>query len=374
MKRKLIGITLIILLIASMVLTGCSKNESAETPVDSKENTEENTEEAETSEEPAETEDAGSEEMEGTEESETVAPIDVNVMALKGPTAMGMVQMMDAVDKGEISSNIYHFNLAASPDEVPPAIAQGTVDIAAVPANLASVLYNKTEGQVQVLAINTLGVLYIVENGETVKAVEDLKGRTIYASGKGATPEFALNYILKGNGIDPASDVTIEWKSEHAECLSALMADESGIAMLPQPFVTTAQTKSEGLKVVLDLTEEWDKLQENEENPSALITGVVIARKAFIEENPNAVEDFMNHYYDSVLFVNSNVDEAAALVGAYDIVPEEVAVKALPKCNITFVEGSDMEQQLSGYLAILAEGDPASVGGAVPGDDFYYKK
>lgn len=374
MKRKLIGITLIILLIASMVLTGCSKNESAETPVDSEENTEENTEEAETSEEPAETEDAGSEEMEGTEESETVAPIDVNVMALKGPTAMGMVQMMDAVDKGEISSNIYHFNLAASPDEVPPAIAQGTVDIAAVPANLASVLYNKTEGQVQVLAINTLGVLYIVENGETVKAVEDLKGRTIYASGKGATPEFALNYILKGNGIDPASDVTIEWKSEHAECLSALMADESGIAMLPQPFVTTAQTKSEGLKVVLDLTEEWDKLQENEENPSALITGVVIARKAFIEENPNAVDDFLNHYYESVLFVNSNVDEAAALVGAYDIVPEEVAVKALPKCNITFVEGSDMEQQLSGYLAILAEGDPASVGGAVPGDDFYYKK
>ena len=357
MKRKLIGITLIILLITSMVLTGCSKNESAET-----------------SEEPAETEDAGSEEMEGTEESETVAPIDVNVMALKGPTAMGMVQMMDAVDKGEISSNIYHFNLAASPDEVPPAIAQGTVDIAAVPANLASVLYNKTEGQVQVLAINTLGVLYIVENGETVKAVEDLKGRTIYASGKGATPEFALNYILKGNGIDPASDVTIEWKSEHAECLSALMADESGIAMLPQPFVTTAQTKSEGLKVVLDLTEEWDKLQENEENPSALITGVVIARKAFIEENPNAVDDFLNHYYESVLFVNSNVDEAAALVGAYDIVPEEVAVKALPKCNITFVEGSDMEQQLSGYLAILAEGDPASVGGAVPGDDFYYKK
>ena len=146
------------------------------------------------------------------------------------------------------------------------ALAQGTTDIAAVPANLASVLYNNTEGGVQVLAINTLGVLYIVESGDTVHSVEDLRGKTIYASGKGNTPEAALNYVLTQNGIDPSADVTIEWKSEQAECLSALMAEENAIAMLPQPFVTTAQAQSENLRVALDLTEEWDALQADSED------------------------------------------------------------------------------------------------------------
>ncbi|MDO4285868.1 MAG: ABC transporter substrate-binding protein [Eubacteriales bacterium] len=303
---------------------------------------------------------------------ETADPVDVNVMALKGPTAMGMVQFMDQVDSGAITDQNYQFTIAAAADEVTPKLVQGEADIAAVPANLASVLYNNTEGGVEVLAINTLGVLYIVESGDTVQSVEDLKGRTIYASGKGSTPEYALNYILTQNGIDPETDVTIEWKSEHAECLSALMADSEAIAMLPQPFVTTAQTKSDTIRVALDLTQEWDKLQEGSENPSALITGVVVARKAFVEENPAAVESFLAHYQESVDYVNSNVDEAAQLVGKYDIVTAEVAQKAIPECNITYIAGSEMKEKLSGYLAVLLEQNPQSVGGALPGDDFYY--
>ena len=216
----------------------------------------------------------------------------MRVVALKGPTAMGMVQVMDRTDNGDLKGQ-YSFSIAAAIDEVTPQIAQGTVDVAAVPANLASVLYNKTEGKIQVLAVNTLGVIYIVENGDTVHSVEDLRGKTIYASGKGATPEYALNYILSSNGIDPEKDVTIEWKSEHAECLQTLIAGGEGIAMLPQPFVTTAQTKLESLRVALDLTEEWEKLQAGAENPSAMITGVVVVQKAYAEAHPEQIAAFL---------------------------------------------------------------------------------
>ncbi len=312
-----------------------------------------------------------SESQSGAQETES-EPVDVNVTALKGPTAMGMVQMMDDADNGKIDSENYQFTIAASIDEVTPSISQGETDIAAVPANVSSVLYNKLEGGVQVLAINTLGVLYIVENGDTVQSVADLRGKTIYASGKGATPEYALNYILQENGIDPASDVTIEWKSEHSECVAALAQDPSGIAMLPQPFVTTAQAQNPDLRVALDLTEEWDKIQENAENPSALLTGVVIVRTEFAKEHPEAVSDFMERYKSSVEFVNENVDEAAQLVGNYDIVPAEVAKKAIPACNIVCITGDEMQEKLSGYLAVLNEQNPEAIGGQLPDDDFYY--
>lgn len=309
-----------------------------------------------------------------TETAKAKEPVDVNIMALKGPTAMGMVKMMDSVDSGEINDENYQFTIAASIDEVTPKLVKGEAHIAAVPANLASVLYNNTDGGIEVLAINTLGVLYIVENGETIQSVADLKGKTIYASGKGATPEYSLNYILKANGLDADKDVTIEWKSEHSECVAAMAKDENAIAMLPQPFVTTAQAKNSNIRVALDLTEEWDKVQETAEEKSALLTGVVVARKDFIESNPEAVENFLNHYEASVEFVSSNLDEGAKLVGKYDIVPEQVAKKALPECNIVYIDGSEMKTQLSGYLSVLMEQNAKAVGGALPGDDFYYSR
>lgn len=308
------------------------------------------------------------------EEAQSSEPVDVNVTALKGPTAMGMVRMMDDADNGKIDNENYQFTIAASIDEVTPAISQGETDIAAVPANLASVLYNKTQGQVEVLAVNTLGVLYIVENGDTVQSVEDLRGKTIYASGKGSTPEYALEYVLSANGIDPETDVTIEWKSEHSECVAAIASSENGVAMLPQPFVTTAETQNPSIRTALDLTEEWDKAQETGENNSALITGVVVARADFAEENPEAVEDFMTRYQESVDYVNSNTEAAAELVGKYDIVTAEVAKTALPECNIVFMEGEEMKEKLSGYLEVLKGQNPEAVGGEVPGDDFYYSR
>ena len=299
-------------------------------------------------------------------------PVDVRVMALKGPTAMGMVKLMDDADSGNVETENYTFDIAPSADEVTPKLVQGEVDIAAVPANLSSVLYNKTEGQIQVLAINTLGILYIVENGDSVHSVADLEGKTIYASGKGSTPEYALNYILEKNGLVPGEDVTIEWKSEHSECVSELTQDPEGIAMLPQPFVTTAQAKNPDLKVALDLTEEWDKLMEGEAEKSRMLTGVVVVRREFAEENPEAVSDFMERYASSVEYVNANVEDAAGLVEKYDIVTRDVAVKAIPECNIVCITGEDMKEQLSGYLQVLLDQNPESIGGKLPEDDFYY--
>ena len=229
-------------------------------------------------------------------------------------------------------------------------------------------IVGKTGGAVEVLAVNTLGVLYIVENGETVQSMADLKGQTIVAAGKGSTPEYALRYLLTENGIDPDKDVTIDWKSEHSECVAALASGQAAIALLPQPFVTVAQTKIEGLRMALDLTAEWDKL----DNGSALITGVIVARRDVVEANPGAVDSFLQNYAASVEWVNGNTAEAAALVGEYGIVDAAVAEKALPYCNIVCLTGGEMKDKLSGYLQVLADAEPSSVGGALPGDDFYY--
>ena len=318
----------------------------------------------------------------GDQEEETPAeePVTVRVAALKGPTAMGMVKLMSdsdaAAESGEeTTGNTYDFTLAASADEVTPGLMQGELDIACVPANLASVLYNRTDGGIVTLAVNTLGVLYIVENGNSVQSMADLAGRTIAASGKGSTPEYALRYLLSENGIDPDTGVTIDWKSEHSECVAALASGAATIAMLPQPFVTVAQTQLPDLRVALDLTEEWDAL----DNGSALLTGVVVARADFVEEHPAAVEEFLTSYAESVEWVNANTAEAAELIGGYDIVDAAVAEKALPYCNIVCITGSEMKDMLSGYLQVLFDAAPASVGqdtetgeGGLPGDDFYY--
>ena len=299
-------------------------------------------------------------------------PVAVRAAALKGPTAMGLVKFMSEVDAGNLKDEDYSFRIVASADEVAPLISKSEVDIAAVPANLASVLYNKTSGAVRVIAVNTLGVLYICELGDTVNTVADLRGKTIFSAGKGATPEYALEYVLRANGLDPATDVTIEWKSEHAECVAALAQDATAIAMLPQPFVTTAQAKNNRIRVALDLNQEWAAACEAEGRDGKLITGVAVVRSEFVDAHPEAVDAFLGHYRESVEFVNANTDEAAALVGGYEIVPEAVAKKALPACNITFVDGADMKEQLGGYLEVLADQNADAVGGKLPGDDFYY--
>lgn len=306
--------------------------------------------------------------------------VTLRVAAMTGPTGMGLVALMDQfgvaeppqdeplVENVSANGNRYVFSLAATADEISPSLIKGELDAACVPANLASVLYNKTKGEIVTLGINTLGVLYVVEKGESIQSLTDLKGKTLVSAGKGAVPEYALRYLLVQNGIDPDQDLTIEWKSEQNECVAALASGAADIAVMPQPFVTVAQGKVEGLRVAVSLTEEWEKLG----NGSAMLTGVVVARKSFIEEHPDAVEAFLADYAASVAWVNYDTTAAAQSIGGYGIVPAAVAEKALPYCNIVCITGSEMKELLSGYLAALAEQAPQSVGGALPADDFYY--
>lgn len=291
------------------------------------------------------------------------------IASLKGPTTMGLVGLMDDADNGRARHD-YQVTMHGTADEIAPQLLQGQIDIALVPCNLASVLYNKTGGAIEVAAVNTLGVLYVVTTSDEIKSVADLAGKTIYTTGKGTTPEFALNYVLTQNGLTPGEDVTIEFMSEATEVLAAMQLSSGyPIAMLPQPYVTTAQMQVEGLHTALDLTEEWDKVSPD----SALVTGVVVVRREFAEQNPDALREFLEDYKASTEFVNSDTDAAAALVAHYEIVPkEEVARKALPACNITFLDGAPMKEKISGYLQVLFDQDPQSVGGALPDDAFYY--
>ena len=298
-----------------------------------------------------------------TEETADASEAALRIAGLKGPTTMGLVNLMS----DEVASN-YNFTMYGAADEIVPLLVKGDLDAAAVPADLAATLYNKTNGAVEVACINTLGVLYIVENGESVQSPADLKGKTVVAAGKGSTPEYALRYLLSENGIDPDADVTLDWKSEHSECVAALASGQASIALLPQPFVTVAQSKLEGLRMALDLTEEWDKL----DNGSALITGVIVARSEFVEAHPAAVGSFLSAYAASVDWVNANTADAAALIGEYGIVDAAVAEKALPYCNIVCITGAELLEKLPGYLSVLYNADPAAVGGAMPDNSFYF--
>ena len=288
----------------------------------------------------------------------------VSVGALTGPTAMGMVKLL------EDGKETYEPTILGAADELVPLILQGEIDIASVPANLASTLYNKTQGGVTVLAVNVLGVLYIGEyNTEDLNTLADLKGKTIYATGKGSTPEYFLRYVLTQNGMDPDKDVTIQWKSEPSEVVALLNAEQKGIAMLPQPYVTAAAAQlGEGFRVALSLSDEWAAL----DNGTLCTTAVVMARREFVEQNPELTEAFLEGFEASVLWVNENVADAAQLCGDYGIIKAPVAQKAIPQCNIVCLTGDAMKQALSGCLGVIFDQNPKAVGGTLPGDDFYY--
>lgn len=279
----------------------------------------------------------------------------VRVGALTGPTAMGLLKLMES---GE-----YEFTLKSEATAFSSALAKGEIDIAAMPANLAAVIYNNTDGAIKLLAANTLGVLYIVERGDAVHSLDDLAGRTLYATGEGAVPEFTLRYLTDRL----AQPVVIRWCADTTEVLAYLALDENGAAMLPQPFVTVAQTKMEDLRVAIDLGELWN------ESGTDIVTGVVVVRTEFAENHPEAVEKFMRDYRESVNFALNDTNEAARLIGKYEIVPEAVAKKALPECNICCIEGTRLRSMMDAYLTALFEMYPQSVGGKLPNGEFYYE-
>ena len=286
---------------------------------------------------------------------------EVKVGMLKGPTGMGAAWLMDQSEQG-LTLNSYEFTVAGAPDELTGQLIQGGLDIAALPTNAISSLYNKTEGKIVCLGVNTLGVLYILENGESISSIEDLDGKTILASGKGSTAESVLVHLIAKNGIG----ADIHFASEHTEAATLAMTGEYDIVMLPEPFVTNVIGKSENFRVALNLSEEWNNL-----TGEVLTMGGIAVRKEFLEQNPEAVAEFVKDYGMSIEFTNANPSEAAALIEKYEIAAAAVAEKAIPRCNIVWLYGEEYKTVLKNFLSVLHEGNPASVGGAMPGEDFY---
>ena len=291
----------------------------------------------------------------------------VRIAGLKGPTTMGLVNLLPMQEDG--SANLsYDLQLYGAADEIVPLLTKGELDMAAIPANLAATLYQKTEGAIQVMAVNTLGVLYVVEKGDTVQSVADLAGRTILSTGKGTTPEYVLRYILTRNGIDPDQDVTIEFYSEAAEVTAQMAVAEDAIAVLPQPYVTSASMQDDTLRVALDLTAEWEKVCDTQ-----LITGVTVVRTAYAEEHPDVVAAFLEDYAASAEAAGADLDGTAALCEEQGVVAKAAIAKAaLPACNIVCITGEAMKADVAGYAQVLYDADPAAVGGAMPDDGFYW--
>lgn len=303
-----------------------------------------------------------------SEAAETLSTTEpVRIAGLKGPTTMGLVNLLPMMEAGETDID-YDLQLYGTADEIVPLLMKGELDMAAIPANLAATLYQKTEGQIQALAVNTLGVLYVVEKGDTVQSIQDLKGRTVLSTGKGTTPEYVLRYILTQNGIDPDKDLTIEYYSEATEVTAQMAVAEDAIAVLPQPYVTSAGMQDETLRVALDLTAEWEKVSDTQ-----LITGLTVVRKEYAEAHPDVIEAFLAEYAQSVEAANTDVEGTAALCEAQGVVAKAaIAQKALPQCKIVCLTGEELKTNAEGYLQVLYDADPASVGGALPGADFYY--
>ena len=294
----------------------------------------------------------------------------VRIAGLKGPTTMGLVNLLDMEQQGSAALD-YDLQLYGTADEIVPGLIKGELDMAAIPANLAAALYQKTKGGIQVMAVNTLGVLYVVEKGDTVHSMADLAGRTILSTGKGTTPEYLLRYLLEKNGLDPDKDVKIQYCSEATEVTAQMAAaQKDAIAVLPQPYVTAAGMKDPSLRVALDLTAEWDKVSD-----SQLVTGVTVVRTQYAQEHPDVVEAFLQEYAQSVRTANTDLDRTAALCEQQGVVAKAaIAKKALPACNIVCRTGDEMQKDVSAYLSVLCAADPAAVSGKLPDEGFYWKK
>lgn len=372
MKKKVLSL-LLAMTMSMGLLCGCGQSDVSQNAQE--ENVqEENLQEENLQEENAQQGTAKETEQEtanGTETKETdeVALSDdvvIRVASLKGPTSIGLVKLWQDAEENKANAN-YEFTMATAADEILPLVLKGDLDIALVPANAAANLYQKSNGAVAVIDINTLGVLYMVSGDDSIKSVDDLTNKTIYLTGKGTTPDLALQYLLETHNIQ-LSDVTIEYKSEATEVAVALSENPDTVGLLPMPFVIAACAQNEKLQIVLDVNAQWETANDGK----GLVTGITIVRKAFLEEHPDAVDAFLTDHKNSAEYVNANVEEAAELVVKSGIVEKApVAQKAIPKCNITCITGEEMKEMLSDYLDILEKQDASFIGGAAPDDDFY---
>ena len=296
---------------------------------------------------------------------------DIKIAALAGPTGMGMAYLFDNKD----TINNYDYTVAGAPDEVTSKLLTGYYNIAAVPTNVAATLYNGSNGKVKLLALNTLGVLYVLEKGDTIKDIEDLKGKKIYVSGQGAVPEFMLDYLLSANGIDPDKDVTIDFTySTHADLVNFAASGAADVVLLPEPTVTSLLSQNKDMRVALDLNKVWDDTVKGTEYEGSIISmGCVAVNTEFANKYPEAVKNFLIDYENSINKVNNDYEAASEKIAQLGIIPKApVALKALPRCNIVFSSGEDMIDQIKNFYNVLYSSNPKSVGGKLPDEAFYY--
>lgn len=291
----------------------------------------------------------------------------VRIASMKGPTSIGLVKLYDNASDNKTANN-YDYRICGTADEIATGLIKGELDAACVPANLAGVLYNKTEGKIKIAAVNTLGVLYILSKGVDISSVADLKGQTIYTTGQGTTPEYTLRHILSENGIDPDKDVTIEYMSEATEVLQKASAMDSAVVMLPEPFVEVAKTKDSAFETVIDLTKEWEKIHDD----SSIVTGVLVVSEDYASSNENALKTFLEEYKASSENATANIEETASLLEKYDIIKTAIATKAIPYCNICFITGDEMVSKVTGYFKVLFDANPDSLGKKLPDNDIFY--
>lgn len=285
---------------------------------------------------------------------------------LKGPTGMGMAKIV--TDNNASSDPKYSFEFFGAPEDITAKLISGNLDVAAVPVNLAAVINKKTNGEYVIAAINTLGVLHIVEKGNTLSSIADLSGKTLHATGQASTPEYMLNYILEKNGLK--DKVTVVWHTEHSELATLVAAGEVEYAMLPEPHVTSAILKNNELRAAIDLTAEWDKVSEGD-----AVQGCLVVSKKALDEHKAKVLEFLDDYKASVDFVNNNIPEAAQMIAELGIVgAAKAAENAIPRCNIVFIEGDEMVKSLNEFYGVLYNANPASIGGKLPDDSLYFKR
>ena len=319
---------------------------------------------------PAETPtpDENAEETPMPEEPADVKPVNVTIAGLKGPTSIGMIKMIDEKALKSDKYNVEYIQESA-PDSLTGKIINGDIQISSVPINLASVLYNKTQGKVQLLAVNTIGNLYIVGT-EDISSVSQLECKTLGMSAKGSTPDFAMNYILKQTGLEGKTE--LNYALDHATLAQSVIAEDTRVALLPQPFVTQTTLKNPNVKMLIDLNEAWNDATGGK---SELFTGCIIINKEFAENNPEFVDEFLKQYENSVNWVLENQKEASVLTAKHEIMPDAVLVeKALPYCGITFRKAAEAKDSLNSFYQILFDSNPASVGGSMPDDEFYFKE
>ncbi len=300
----------------------------------------------------------------------------VKLATLSGPTGMGMAYLLDDAQGGK-TLNDYEYTVCASPDEITGKIVSGGFDIAALPTNAAATLYNKSNGKIKLLALNTECVLYILEKGDSIKSVSDLKGKTIYVSGQGSTPEYILNYVLEANGLEVGKDVKLDFTyATHNDLVAFAATGKADVILLPEPAVTGLLAKNKEMRVALDINDVWeDTVEDTEFADSEIAMGCVVVNTAFLQKNPDAVQNFLKEYEASIEKISDEekLDESAKVIAKVGIVAAEgVAKSALPRCNITFETGAEMKSQVEGFYKVLFDANPSSVGGKMPDENLYY--